>query len=201
MNIDIDKFYSAYREVFGKIRHSQVEGLDTILGLINNDSDKYSTRHLAYLLATIKHECANTWKPIEERGNLTYFNKYEYNTNLGRDLGNTERGDGYLYRGRGYSQLTGRFNYFRFSRELNLTGTNDLIAYPNKALEPETAYKILTVGCSKGLFTGVCLPKYINEMSCDYRNARRVINGLDKADVIQEYCHFFENILYKSSIA
>ncbi|MEM9099734.1 MAG: peptidoglycan-binding protein [Pseudomonadota bacterium] len=55
-----------------------------------------------------------------------------------RDLGNTEPGDGWRYRGRGYLQLTGRANYTRYGRMLGL----DLAADPDKATEPEIAWRI-----------------------------------------------------------
>ena len=54
------------------------------------------------------------------------------------NLGNTEPGDGWKYHGRGYVQLTGRANYERAGRELNL----DLINYPDLAEDREIAAKI-----------------------------------------------------------
>ena len=84
---------------------------------------------------------------------------------------------GYRFRGRGYVQITGRANYRKFS---DVVGT-DLVAVPDLALNPDHAYKIMSAGMARGLFTGVGLPKYINPAGCDYVNARRIINGLDHA--------------------
>lgn len=57
-----------------------------------------------------------------------------------RDLGNTETGDGWTFRGRGYIQLTGRANYTTFG---DLIGV-DLISNPDAATEPEVAWQLAT---------------------------------------------------------
>ena len=49
-----------------------------------------------------------------------------------RDLGNTQKGDGYLFRGRGPIQLTGRANYTAFNVWLKAKGYNaDVVRNPN----------------------------------------------------------------------
>ena len=53
-------------------------------------------------------------------------------------LGNTEPGDGWRFHGRGYIQLTGRFNYTRDGRELGL----DLVGNPDLAADREVAADI-----------------------------------------------------------
>ena len=62
-------------------------------------------------------------------------------------------------------------------------------------MEPQTAYKIMSQGMRGGLFTGKKLSDYINDQHCDYFNARRIINGVDRADLIQGYAQAFEGIL------
>ncbi|CAB4124878.1 Glycoside hydrolase, family 19, catalytic [uncultured Caudovirales phage] len=55
-----------------------------------------------------------------------------------KNLGNTVSGDGYLFRGRGLFQLTGRANYKSMSEKIGV----DLLKDPEKAADPSIALKI-----------------------------------------------------------
>lgn len=176
MKIDRKKFFDGYRSVFGPLRsQSQVEGLETLLGLMEADPWP-DVRDEAYFLATVKHECADTWQPITERGSRAYFDRYEGR----KDLGNTQPGDGYLFRGRGYVQITGRKNYEKFG----------IADDPDVALRPDVAYHIAMVGMIDGKFTGKKLSDFT-----DYVNKRRVVNGLDAAEKIANDARSIEGIL------
>ncbi len=60
------------------------------------------------------------------------------NTVYGNRMGNTEAGDGYKYRGRGFTQLTGKNNYEAAGKDLGV----DLVNSPELAESPEMAAKI-----------------------------------------------------------
>jgi hypothetical protein len=124
-------------------------------------------------------------QPIHERGQVSYFDKYEPGTDKGRDLGNTIKGDGYRFRGRGFVQLTGRRNYAKAGSALGI----DLVAKPDDALVPEIAARIIIRGMMEGWFTA----KKLGSQS--YEEMRRIVNGTDKAAQIAGYAAKFEAAL------
>lgn len=179
------------KELFGgSLTQSQVDGINAILKAWDRSGDG-DKRKLAYILATSKHETANTMQPITEYGGRSYFNKYEPGTKIGKALGNTEPGDGYKYRGRGYVQLTGRSNY----RKAGLKLDTPLLDNPELALDSVVSGMTLVRGSLEGWYTGKKLGDYINSAKTDYINARRVINGTDKAQLIAGYADAFEDAI------
>lgn len=177
-------FFDAIRSMFGgKLTQDQVDGMTLIL----REAKSLPVTHQAYLLATTFHETNRTMAPIYEDGRRSYFNKYERGTKLGAVLGNTEAGDGYKYRGRGFVQLTGRVNYRRAG----------LVDKPDEALKPAVAAAVLVIGCTEGWFTGRTLADYLPG---DYVNARQVVNGTDKAQTIAGYARQFESALRLATI-
>lgn len=199
--IDRKIFFDTYRKKFGKLTQGQVEGLNSLLSSFENDKELSNINEMAYMLATVKHETANKFKPISEYGDKPYFNRYDpvlansdARKKRAKDMGNTEKGDGYKYRGRGYVQITWKNNYKKLGEILGY----DLSEKPELALDPKIAYAIMSHGMRNGLFTGRKLSKYITKDSTDYKNARKVINGLDKADTIKGYAASFEKVLTDS---
>ena len=94
-------------------------------------------------LSTIRAETEG-FQPISEgrsRFNTrnSPFDLYDPGTSVGQKLGNTQPGDGARFKGRGYIQLTGRFNYTRVGQQIGV----DLVAAPEMANDPATAGVIL----------------------------------------------------------
>ena len=95
---------------------------------------------LTHFLAQLSHETLG-FRRLVERGTSEYFRKrYDKSGNPRRAkiLGNTELGDGERFLGRGYVQLTGRYNYSRAGQALGI----DLVSRPDLAADPIIAAKI-----------------------------------------------------------
>lgn len=114
---------------------------------------------LAQFLGQTAHE-SNNFKTMIEYGDSNYFKKYEpkfakdkktkkfiidpktkkpKNFNAKAEvLGNDMPGDGEKYKGRGYIQLTGKYNYAQASKALGL----DLVKNPQLVEKPEVAAKV-----------------------------------------------------------
>lgn len=181
-------FFNAVRSsIFGgSISQSQVNGLNAILDEWDASGLK-DDRWLAYMLATTYHETAATIQPIEE-----------YGKGKGRKYGTRRKSDGWPYSdtraifyGRGYVQLTWYENYAKAGRILGL----DLLNKPELALNPDVAAKIMFAGMTGGWFTGKRLSDYFNDTKEDWVNARRIINGTDRAELIAGYAKKFHAAL------
>ncbi len=93
------------------------------------------------------------------------------------------------YYGRGFVQITWPDNYKRLQNIINAPIFED----PSLAEHPTVAAEIIVKGMMLGAFTGVPLRKYVNEYKTDFYNARRVVNGTDKADTIKGLAQRFLN--------
>lgn len=135
---------------------------------------------ISYMLGTARHETGNFSLTVEQ-GSRAYFNRYEGR----RDIGNTQPGDGYKYRGRGYVQVTGRINYTKWSKKLGI----DFINKPELLELPQYSAQPLVIGMRDGIHTGAKLSTYVNGSKRDFIGARRTVNGQDKAALIAGYAN------------
>lgn len=176
-------FFDAVRKSLfvGRVAASQVSGMSAIL-------DEWERRGLtdlrwiAYMLATTFHETAKTMQPIEE-----------YGRGKGRRYGQPVNGK--VYYGRGYVQLTWADNYERMGKLLGV----DLLNHPARALDPDVAAAIMFEGMTRGMFTGRKLSDHFNDRRTDWRGARKIVNGLDRADLIAGHATAFHAALLIAS--
>src|SRR5262249_54789407 len=149
MKLDHQKFISLYKGKYGALNDSQASGMDALLDFLEHDGDVGDPRWGAYMLATVKHECADTWRPIEEFGKgqgQPYGNPVPVTGSDGKTYLNS-------YYGRGYVQLTWETNYQKMSQDLNLG--DQLLIHPERALDPPISYDVMSFGMREGAFTGV----------------------------------------------
>lgn len=177
-------FFDEIRESLfgGSLNQGQVDG-HNILGKACTMAELDPlVQQSAYILATVYHETARTMQPIEEYGG--------WNTRYAP------------WFGRGYIQLTWEENYKKQQEKLKgmpLVHLHDIPyqVHDNKdlALNPHTSAIITVWGMKDGDFTGKKLDDYINNQSVDYVNARRIVNGTDRAEKIAEYAELYESAI------
>ncbi len=180
----------------GKLTKDQVSGLTHILDIWEAMPAPKDDRWLAYALGTAHHETAFTMQPIRERGGAAYFfrmydpqSPLPNRAKLAKSMGALP-GDGVIFYGRGYVQLTWRTNYKKMETVFGTNLTSNMAA-ADGALDPSLAAKIMFKGMTDGIFTGRKFAQYFNATTEDWVNARRIINGLDCATKIAEYAKGF----------
>lgn len=190
MKIDRTSFFDGFRaQIDSTIEQQQVDGLNFLLDKMEADPFWKFIPQISYALATIYHETAGSFQPVEEGYYLAppqsrvkaFQKKLRY----------------FPYFGRGYVQLTWKKNYEFAGKQLNV----DLVDSPELALTPDVAYRVLTMGMHRGWFTGKKLDDFIKGAMKDYTGARAIINGQDKAGLIAGYARNFEQILTNSAAA
>lgn len=178
-------FFDQFKQHFdASLDQAQVDGIEFLITSFENDNRWADIRHIAYALATIYHETAGSMQPVEEG---YYLGK------RAKAFQKTLRY--YPFFGRGYVQLTWKTNYERAGKALGI----DLVNKPELALSKEVSYQVLTRGMFGAWFTKHRLTDHINDVKCDYVNARRIINGTDKAGLIAGYAKTFERILVSAT--
>ena len=112
---------------------------------------------LAAFLAQSAHETQNFTKLTERASGNAYEPKWLTNkktkklrqvNSKARRLGNKKKGDGPLFKGRGYIHMTGRWNYTAAARELNnpeILSNPDIVATPSVGLDTAIWYWKLRV--------------------------------------------------------
>lgn len=176
--IDRKKFFDAIRGplFYGNLTQGNVDGIDTTLDLWEDAKVDCDPRAgLAYVFATNWWEARlpPDWKPRMQPVE-------EYGKGAGLPYGKPDPVTGFVYYGRGDVQLTWADNYKRLGNALGI----DLYRHPELALDPLQSKRILVNGMLRGLYTPSAGPlkKYFPVGGpYDWTNARRMVNGTDKA--------------------
>ena len=172
MTINRPATFALLKSNFGILKQSQVDAFN----LFFDEWDGKDKRHLAYILATVWHETAKTMLPVEEIGK-----------GKGKAYSRLEKGISYY--GRGHVQVTWLVNYQALTRA-NKKCWN-FVHNPELLLQNEPSVWATFHGMRVGLFTSKRLSNYFNEEKTDPVNARRIINGIDKAELIAGYYYKF----------
>jgi putative chitinase len=180
--LDAGSFYASLRAAFGPLSQEQVDGITALLAAMGKA--RWPLAWAAYGLATAWHETAHTMQPVEEA-----FWK--------DDAWRSRNLRYYPWHGRGYVQLTWQKNYARADEECGLGGK--LLADRSIAMKPDIAAQIMVRGMEQAWFTGKGLKDYLplsGRAGHDaYKEARRIINGTDKAAEIAKIALAFEAAL------
>lgn len=173
--MDRAKFFAGIRPLMpgNRLTQAQLHRIEAVLDGL--EERNVPINQAAYILATAHYESDHFKTLIEYASGKAYEGR--------ADLGNTQRNDGPRFKGRGYVQITGRRNYADWSERLGV----DLVSRPDRAAHLQNAVPILIDGMLLGTFTGRPLSDAVNDHRTDYIQARRTVNGLDRATLIKSY--------------
>jgi len=187
--INRDIFFNSVRASLfgGKLSQAQVDGMNYLLEVwetyFEEPNPRDGNKWLAYCMATVYHETGKKMQPVEEVGK-----------GKGKKYGVATGPYNKIYYGRGHVQLTWDYNYKKAQEQLQKNYNIDMPLYqhPEKMLQNEPSALVLYDGMTNGWFTGLGLPRYFNSTTEDPTNARRVVNGTDKAQTIAGYYNKFK---------
>ena len=186
---DRDTYFNSVRDNLfeGALSQQQVDGQSVILAVWEyqaGGTPMDDVRWLAYMLATTYHETATRMWPVTEYGSQEYLQGKSY----------------WPYIGRGYVQLTWEENYRNASSALSLVDDRDLVEHPEVALDSLISARVMFRGMAEGWFTSRKLGQYFNEDEDDPINARQIINGNDKDELVASYYEKFLSALEEAEL-
>lgn len=198
MTFNPSPFFASIRSVNGSgllrynghLDQDQVDGISAILE--RSATERLPLAHVAYVLATPWHETKQTMQPVREA----------YYLGAGAEAWRKSHLRYYPWYGRGLVQLTWEGNYDKADAECaaaGLTKPGDIKANPDLVMRLDISVFILVRGMKEGWFTGATLASTLPLAGVatrdQYMHARRIINGTDAADLIEDYAQAFERAL------
>ena len=177
-------FFDRVRPLFrgGTISTAQLSGIQCKLDAFGAAGCPLS--YVAYGLATSFWETDQTMRPVREIGR-----------GKGKAYGVAGMHGGQIAYGRGDVQLTWADNYAKADAELGLKGA--LTSNSDLALDPAVSARIMVEGMLEGWFTGKRLASYLPASGpatlAEFTQARRIINGTDRAAQISAIAAVFQD--------
>lgn len=119
------------KELCPKVKN--IKDFTASLNMAFKDAEINNPLRVAAALARWKHESWDFQKMREVWTNTSQQQKYDpvSKSRVSQILGNTERGDGIKFLGRGLTGITGRFNYTEYSKYAGF----DFVKHPEKLEE------------------------------------------------------------------
>jgi putative chitinase len=188
------KFYESVRQgILGPtLSPDEVSGCTAILDAFEG----HPVADVSYALGTAFLETGGTMQPIQEYGGPKYYHKmYDImgaRPAKARELGNIHPGDGILFPGRGFPQVTGRKNYTLAEKIFGIPFSTQ----PELMLKSEPAAKVMQHFMKLGLFTGRkladTLPRSGPATLGQFTASRPIINGRDRAADVARFAMSFQ---------
>jgi putative chitinase len=187
--MDFKKFFDALRPHIN-LTDSNVDGLQRIA--VYADQTGTQINDAAYCMGTAFWETGQSCQPVEEGfylGSAAKVKAFQRKLRY------------YPWFGRGLIQTTWEGNYVKVAKLLGLPD-NTFTKNPDLLLEWEYALPALFEAMEAGIYTGKDLDDYIDDLDepddedrREYTNARRIVNGTDKAAKIADLAIHFEHAL------
>jgi hypothetical protein len=188
---DPKAFFDVVRSKFGPLTTSQVMGFN--LFIAEAERRKTYINYLSSLLGQVWWETGKTMAPVAE----AYY--------LGAKADAVRRKMRYYpFYGRGHIQTTWETNYRKSSQIWKeMTGEDvDFVKNPDLLLQNKYSVPLTFEGFERGFWTGKAQDDFIDlidesddEDLREFANARRIVNGLDRAAELGQFALTFEKAL------
>jgi putative chitinase len=192
MTIDREKFFAACRvTVFGgRMSRSQTDGVNDLLDVWDR-AGFTDPRWLAYILGGVFHEVGGLMVPVREGFAKTDAGARAAVAQLyasgGISWDYALPVNGVSYYGRGRIQNTHHANYEKLEKRFG----HPFVSNPDLLLDSKIDAEVTIHGHVEGIWTGKKLADYFSDAAEDWVNARRIVNGLDKAEKIAGHAKAF----------
>lgn len=204
MPINRKKFYEVYRahkKKLGPLTQTVVNRMNFLLDKLDEAKEIDTADDYGFYLGEIGRETGFRWEPCREgfcktdAGSIAAVTKMYRDGRISYNYAKPQK-NGKSYFGRGFGQITWPENYVLCGEAIGMG--RQLYDNPDLMLDPEIAWKVFYIGCLKGIFTRGKhkLRDWVNENKADFYNARRIVNGLDHAREVADYCQIFSDAIF-----